>query len=71
MPRSIPLAHADRLLNESGEVVEKSGEASKCARYVPRSLNELVRYAVALKELRLQPACLPEGVMAPAVQLPS
>jgi hypothetical protein len=54
MPRSIPLAHADRLLDECGEVVEQSELASRFARHVPRSLNELVKYATALKPLRLQ-----------------
>jgi hypothetical protein len=35
-------------------VVEQSELASKFARYVPRALNELVKYATALKGLRLQ-----------------
>jgi NAD(P)H-dependent FMN reductase len=52
VPRSLPLAHADRLLDADGNLVEQSDWAAKVARFLPWSLGELVRYAGALRTLR-------------------
>ncbi|MBO2453003.1 NAD(P)H-dependent oxidoreductase [Actinomadura barringtoniae] len=52
LPRSLPMAHAERLLDETGDLVEQSDWAAKVAAFVPWSLNELVRYAAALKTVR-------------------
>jgi NAD(P)H-dependent FMN reductase len=52
LPKSLPLAHADRLLDETGELIERSQWAARVAAYLPRSLTELARYATALKTVR-------------------
>jgi NAD(P)H-dependent FMN reductase len=52
LPKSLPLAHADRLLDESGELIEQSEWAGRVEAFLPRSLSELVRYAAALKTVR-------------------
>jgi NAD(P)H-dependent FMN reductase len=52
MPKSLPMAHAERLLDETGELVEESEWAAMVGAFVPWSLNELARYAAALKTVR-------------------
>ena len=52
LPESLPLAHADQLLNIDGALVDDSDFARKVAQFVPWSLHELVRYAAALGSLR-------------------
>jgi len=52
MPKSLPMAHAERLLDGTGDLVEQSDWAAKVNAFVPWSLNELVRYATALKPVR-------------------
>jgi NAD(P)H-dependent FMN reductase len=52
LPRSLPLAHADEVLSESGELAGDSPWAAKVGRYLPFLLTELVRYAGALEGLR-------------------
>jgi NAD(P)H-dependent FMN reductase len=61
LPRSLPLAHADRLLDSSGALLpqaspEQQAWAAKVAAFLPWSLNELVRYAAALAPLRASAA---------------
>ncbi|MEU5260990.1 NAD(P)H-dependent oxidoreductase [Amycolatopsis sp. NPDC021455] len=52
LPKSLSLARADRLLAPGGELVERSGWASRVAEFVPVSLRDLVDHARALKPLR-------------------
>jgi NAD(P)H-dependent FMN reductase len=52
LPKSLPLAHAERLLNENGELVEQSDWAAKVGAFLPRSLTELINYAAALRAVR-------------------
>lgn len=53
MPRSpIPLPHADKMLDDGGEVIELSDLAGKIVRYLSRSLTQLVKYATALRDVR-------------------
>jgi NAD(P)H-dependent FMN reductase len=52
LPRSLPLAHADRLLDESGRLAEDSDWAAKVDQFVPYALAELARYAAALRVAR-------------------
>jgi chromate reductase, NAD(P)H dehydrogenase (quinone) len=54
LPRSLPLAHADQLLDADGALVADTDYARKVATFVPWSLGELVRYAAALRPLRDQ-----------------
>jgi NAD(P)H-dependent FMN reductase len=56
MPMSLPLVHAETMLNEDGAVVEQSGIAGKLLRYLPLNLTKLVKYATAIREIRLAPA---------------
>jgi chromate reductase, NAD(P)H dehydrogenase (quinone) len=51
LPGSLPLAHADRLLDESGRVVGEPEWAAEVTCRLSRSLTELVRYADALRTL--------------------
>ncbi|HEX4212949.1 MAG TPA: NAD(P)H-dependent oxidoreductase [Candidatus Dormibacteraeota bacterium] len=60
MPRSLPMAHAERLFDESGALVADTEWARIIARFVPWSLAELVRYASALAPLRDQARTLRE-----------
>lgn len=53
MPKSVPLAHADRLLDPDGNLVDGSDFGRKLAQFLPWSFAELVRYASALRSLRL------------------
>jgi NAD(P)H-dependent FMN reductase len=52
LPKSLPLAHADRLLDPDGALIDDSEFARKVAQFLPWSLHELVRYATALGSLR-------------------
>jgi NAD(P)H-dependent FMN reductase len=56
MPMSLPLVHAETMLNEDGDAVEQSGIAGKLLRYLPLNLTKLVKYATAIREVRLAPA---------------
>lgn len=56
LPRSLPLAHADRLLDPAGELAERSDRARRVAEFVPASLRDLVDHARALKPLRPEAA---------------
>lgn len=51
LPRSLALAHADRLLDPAGELVERSGWARRVAEFVPAALRDLVDHSRALKTL--------------------
>ena len=52
LPVSLPLAHADRMLDESGHLTDHSDFAHKIDKYLPWSLAELVRYAATLQTAR-------------------
>jgi chromate reductase, NAD(P)H dehydrogenase (quinone) len=52
LPKSLPLAHADQLLDPDGTLAADSGFGQKAAQFLPWSLRELVRYAAALRPLR-------------------
>lgn len=52
LPKSLPLAYADRLLSDDGIIIEDSEWAEKVARYIPFSLKELLWYTDALKSAR-------------------
>src|SRR5580692_4907369 len=52
MPKSLPLAHADQLLDEDGTLAQESDWAAKVTAFVPRSLGELSRYAAVLRQAR-------------------
>jgi NAD(P)H-dependent FMN reductase len=52
MPKSLPRAHADLLLDEDGTLVQESDWAAKVAAFVPWSLGELSRYAALLRQAR-------------------
>ena len=47
--QGLPLAFADRLLDESGRLTEQSDLAAKVDNFLPWSLAELVRYAAVLQ----------------------
>ncbi|MDQ7809462.1 NAD(P)H-dependent oxidoreductase [Amycolatopsis sp. A133] len=51
LPKSLPLAHADRLLGPTGELVERSDRARRVAGFVPASLRDLVAHTRALNAL--------------------
>jgi NAD(P)H-dependent FMN reductase len=53
MPKSLPLAHADRLLHEDGTLAEDGQWAAKVSAFVPWSLTELARYAALLRQARV------------------
>jgi chromate reductase len=53
MPKSLPLAHADTLLNEDGTLAQDSPWAAKVSAFVPWSLTELARYASLLRQARV------------------
>jgi NAD(P)H-dependent FMN reductase len=52
LPQSLPLARADRLLDDAGEIVERSDWARRVAEFVPAALRDLVHHAAALTALR-------------------
>jgi len=49
LPRSLALAHADRILDPAGEMTERSDWARRVAEFVPASLRDLVNHSRALK----------------------
>jgi NAD(P)H-dependent FMN reductase len=52
LPMTIPLAHAEQLLDPDGSLVAESGFARVVALVLPYLLRELVHYAAALRPLR-------------------
>jgi hypothetical protein len=52
LPRTIPLAHADELLDPDGSLVAESRFAQVLAQIPPYLLRELVHYAAALRPVR-------------------
>jgi NAD(P)H-dependent FMN reductase len=61
MPKSLPLAHADRLLDEHGQLTEtalaEDGQwTAKVCAFIPWSLTELARYAALLRQARIPAA---------------
>jgi hypothetical protein len=56
IPKSLPFAHADQLLDATGNLRDSSDFVRKVASFVPWSLRELERYAAALKPLRQEAA---------------
>jgi NAD(P)H-dependent FMN reductase len=52
LPKSLPLAGADQILDPDGTLISDSGFARKAAQFLPWSLRELARYAAALRPLR-------------------
>jgi chromate reductase, NAD(P)H dehydrogenase (quinone) len=52
LPRTIPLAHAEQLLDPDGLLVAESGFARVVAQLLPYVLRELVHYAAGLGPLR-------------------
>lgn len=53
MPMSLPLVHADTMLNDDGDAIRQTGMTAKLVRYVPINLSKLVRHATAIREIRL------------------
>jgi NAD(P)H-dependent FMN reductase len=62
MPKSLPMAHAEKLFDESGTLVADTEWARIIDRFVPWALAELVRYAAALAPLRHQATNLREAL---------
>lgn len=52
LPKTIPLAHAEQLLDPDGSLVAESGFAKVIAAYLPYILRELAAYATTLRPLR-------------------
>jgi hypothetical protein len=52
LPKTIPLAHAEQLLDPDGSLVADSRFAKIVAQLQPYMLRELVRYAAALRPVR-------------------
>jgi NAD(P)H-dependent FMN reductase len=52
LPKTIPLAHAEQLLDPDGSLVADSRFAKIVAQFQPYMLRELVQYAVALRPVR-------------------
>jgi NAD(P)H-dependent FMN reductase len=52
LPKTIPLAHAEQLLDPDGRVVAESAFATVVSKYVPHMLRELAHYAATLRPLR-------------------
>jgi chromate reductase, NAD(P)H dehydrogenase (quinone) len=52
LPKTIPLAHAEQLLDADGNLVAESGFARVIAQLLPYVLRELAHYADALRPLR-------------------
>jgi NAD(P)H-dependent FMN reductase len=52
LPKTIPLAHAEELLDPDGGLVAESGLARVVAAYLPYILRELAAYAATLRPLR-------------------
>jgi chromate reductase, NAD(P)H dehydrogenase (quinone) len=56
LPRAIPLAHADQLLDPDGNMVAESRFAMALAQILPYMLRELAHYGAALRPLRQEMA---------------
>jgi NAD(P)H-dependent FMN reductase len=56
LPRTIPLAHAEQLLDPDGSMIAESRLARIIAQLLPYMLRELVRYAAVLRPLRQEMA---------------
>jgi NAD(P)H-dependent FMN reductase len=56
LPRTIPLAHAEQLLDPDGSMIAESRFARIIAQLLPYMLRELVRYAAVLRPLRQEMA---------------
>jgi NAD(P)H-dependent FMN reductase len=56
LPMTLPLAHAEQLLDPDGSLVAESGFARVVAQILPYLLRELVHYAAALRPLRQEMA---------------
>jgi NAD(P)H-dependent FMN reductase len=56
LPMTIPLAHAEQLLDLDGRLVAESGFAKVVAQVLPYLLRELAHYAAALRPLRQEMA---------------
>jgi len=52
LPKTIPLAHAEQLLDPDGNMVAESRFAGIVAQYLPYVLRELAHYAAGLRPLR-------------------
>lgn len=52
LPRTVPLAHAEQMLDPDGNLVAESRFARIIAQILPYMLRELVAYAAALRPLR-------------------
>jgi hypothetical protein len=53
MPMSLPLVHTDTMFNDNGDASSQAGTAAKLVGFVPINLSRLVRYATAIREIRL------------------
>jgi len=56
LPRTIPVAHAEQLLDPDGSLIAESRFARIIAQILPYMLRELAHYAAALRPLRLEVA---------------
>jgi NAD(P)H-dependent FMN reductase len=56
LPKTVPLAHAEQLLDVDGSLVGESRFAKIAALILPYMLRELVHYAAALRPLRQEMA---------------
>jgi NAD(P)H-dependent FMN reductase len=54
LPKALPLAHADQLLDPDGNLTGESRFAGVVAQFLPYLLRELVQYAITLRPLRQQ-----------------
>jgi chromate reductase len=52
LAKSLPIARADRLLDPSGELLDRSDWGRRVAEFVPASLRDLVDHAQVLKAVR-------------------
>jgi NAD(P)H-dependent FMN reductase len=52
LPKSLALGRADRVLDPTGELAERSDWTRRVAQFVPASLHDLVNHARALKTVR-------------------
>jgi NAD(P)H-dependent FMN reductase len=54
LPKTVPLAHAERLIDPDGALITETRFAKIVALYVPYMLRELTRYAATLRPLRAE-----------------
>lgn len=64
MPKSLPLPHAEQLLDENGTLVAGTEWARIIDRFMTWSLDGLVRYASALAPLRHEATTLQQALSA-------